>query len=105
MTRRSKLTPEQIRSTLFTPCTQCGYKIQPSELLRVDGRLCRCPHCGVDFEPVKKAGATTQTKLLGRFDKMAVSIRDQRCNTLIRVRIAPSRASLIIYSEPSGFLD
>jgi len=54
MARRSKLTPEQIRATLFTTCTECGYKIQPSELLRVDGTRCRCPQCGAEFVPKSK---------------------------------------------------
>jgi len=54
MARRSKLTPEQINATLFTACTQCGYKIHPSELLYVDGTRCRCPQCKADFEPTRK---------------------------------------------------
>jgi hypothetical protein len=54
MSRRSKLTPEQIRESLFTTCTECGYKVQPSEVLYVDGKRCRCPQCGADFEPESK---------------------------------------------------
>src|SRR5882724_7243673 len=67
MARRSKpskLTPEQIRATLFTTCTECGYQIQPSELRFVDGKRCRCPQCGADFEPETKSsagGGTTQS--------------------------------------------
>jgi hypothetical protein len=44
-TRRSKLTPGQIRATLFTTCTECGHKIYPAELRFVDGKRCRCPQC------------------------------------------------------------
>jgi len=36
MARRSKLSPAQIRASLLTICRECGYKIQPSELLYMD---------------------------------------------------------------------
>ena len=52
MARRSKLTPERIRAALFTVCTECGYKIQPSELLYLDWKRCRCPQCRAELEPV-----------------------------------------------------
>jgi DNA-directed RNA polymerase subunit RPC12/RpoP len=57
MARRSKLSPEQIRATLFTACTECGHKIYPAELRHVDGKRCRCPECGADFEPETKGRA------------------------------------------------
>ncbi len=62
MARRSKLTSEQIRATLFTVCTKCGYKIQPSELVCLNSKLCRCSQCGKDFEPEQKgyAGGSLQ---------------------------------------------
>jgi len=60
MARRSKISPEQVRATLFTVCTECGHKIQPSELLFVDGKRCRCPQCGALFEPEKKGTAGTE---------------------------------------------
>ena len=51
MARRSKPAPELVNAIMFTVCTQCGYKIHPSELLYTDGKRCRCPKCGKDFEP------------------------------------------------------
>jgi len=61
MASRSKLSPEQIRATLFTTCAECGHKIYPAELRYVDGKRCRCPQCGALFEPETKgrAGAGT----------------------------------------------
>ena len=56
MARRSKLTPEQIRASSFTTCSECGYKIQPSEVFYVDGEWCRCPQYGADFEPKTQSG-------------------------------------------------
>jgi predicted RNA-binding Zn-ribbon protein involved in translation (DUF1610 family) len=32
------------------PCTHCGYRIPPNELLRVDGEHVRCPKCGKDSD-------------------------------------------------------
>jgi hypothetical protein len=57
MARRSKISPEQIRATLFTTCTECGHKIYPAELRYVDGKRCRWPQCGALFEPETKGGA------------------------------------------------
>ena len=57
MARRSKISPEQIRATLFTTCTECGHKIYPAELRYVDGKRCRCPQCGEEFEPETKGRA------------------------------------------------
>jgi hypothetical protein len=44
MARRSKISPEQIRASLFTTRTECGHEIYPAELRSVDGKRCRCPH-------------------------------------------------------------
>jgi hypothetical protein len=56
MTRRSKLSPEQISASFFTTCTECGHKVYPAELRYVDGKWCRYPRCGADFEPERKEG-------------------------------------------------
>jgi hypothetical protein len=57
MARRSKLTPAQIRVTLFTTCTECGHRIFPAELRYLDGKRCRCPQCEALFEPETKGRA------------------------------------------------
>ena len=55
--RRSIISLEQIRATLFTTRTECGHKIYPAELRDVDGKRCRCPQCGAAFEPESKGRA------------------------------------------------
>jgi len=32
------------------PCPLCGYKIQPSELMRLAARITQCPKCGGKFD-------------------------------------------------------
>jgi predicted Zn finger-like uncharacterized protein len=32
------------------PCPACGYKIQPSELLRLASHTVKCPRCGQVFD-------------------------------------------------------
>ena len=54
MARRLRLTQEQLNASVLTVCTQCGYKIHPSELIRPDFKFCRCVKCGKDFEPEQK---------------------------------------------------
>jgi len=40
---------------LTTPCAECGYKIHPNELMRLDGERVRCPACKLDvLVPTKK---------------------------------------------------
>jgi hypothetical protein len=51
--RRSSRKPFDY-SILDTPCTICGYKIHPAQLLRIDGEHVRCPSCGGDFIPPMK---------------------------------------------------
>ncbi len=38
---------------LSIPCPSCGYKIQPSELLRVTSHIIKCPKCGGEFDEVR----------------------------------------------------
>ena len=42
--RRSR--PDITKYDFTFPCAHCGYKIPPSELLRVDGEHVKCPKCG-----------------------------------------------------------
>ena len=44
--RRAK--PDPTKFDLTFPCPECGYRIKPSELLRVDGEKVRCPACKKD---------------------------------------------------------
>jgi DNA-directed RNA polymerase subunit RPC12/RpoP len=43
------------------PCQHCGYRIQPHELLRVDGEHVQCPKCGKESLYAPKKGATLRT--------------------------------------------
>jgi predicted RNA-binding Zn-ribbon protein involved in translation (DUF1610 family) len=53
MPRKDKINLEKIRASLFTLCTECGYKVQSGEWRRVDGEKLRCPKCGAAFIPGK----------------------------------------------------
>jgi hypothetical protein len=44
---------------LSTQCPECGYKIQPHELLRIDGERIHCPHCKRDVVIPAKGGIGT----------------------------------------------
>ena len=44
--RRTRTDPTIFDLTF--PCPECGYKIKPSEILRVDGERVRCPACKRD---------------------------------------------------------
>jgi DNA-directed RNA polymerase subunit RPC12/RpoP len=51
MTPRFKGVP---RFDLSLPCPLCGYKIQPSELVRLAAHLIRCPQCSGIFDQLGK---------------------------------------------------
>jgi predicted RNA-binding Zn-ribbon protein involved in translation (DUF1610 family) len=53
MSSRKKINLEKVRASLFTLCTECGYKIQPAEERRIDFDHIRCPKCGAVFIPGK----------------------------------------------------
>jgi predicted RNA-binding Zn-ribbon protein involved in translation (DUF1610 family) len=53
MPSRRKINLEKIKASLFTLCTECGYKIQPAEERRIDFDHVRCPKCGEAFVPGK----------------------------------------------------
>jgi DNA-directed RNA polymerase subunit RPC12/RpoP len=46
MRRNRRIDPKTF--DLTTPCPECGYKIPPNELLRIDGERMRCPACKRD---------------------------------------------------------
>ena len=54
MPSRKKINLEKIKASLFTLCTECGYKIQPAEERRIDFDHVRCPKCGAAFIPGKE---------------------------------------------------
>jgi hypothetical protein len=56
MPRREKINLEKVRASLFTLCTECGYKIPPAEERRIDFDHLRCPKCGAAFIPGKAIG-------------------------------------------------
>jgi len=37
------------------PCPHCKAKIEPAQILRVDGERCKCPHCGELYVEEQKA--------------------------------------------------
>jgi DNA-directed RNA polymerase subunit RPC12/RpoP len=41
------------RFDLTIPCSLCGYKILPTEILRVGWSLIRCPSCGQNFDSMR----------------------------------------------------
>jgi DNA-directed RNA polymerase subunit RPC12/RpoP len=45
--RRPK--PDITKYDLTFPCSHCGYKIPPRELMRIDGEHVRCPKCGKEI--------------------------------------------------------
>jgi len=47
--RPEKINLEKVLASLATPCSNCGYRIPPAELLRVSTNKVRCPKCGVTF--------------------------------------------------------
>jgi predicted RNA-binding Zn-ribbon protein involved in translation (DUF1610 family) len=49
MPARQKINLEKVKASLATPCSQCGYKIPPAELRRINTTQARCPKCGVTF--------------------------------------------------------
>jgi uncharacterized Zn finger protein len=51
MTPRFKGVP---RFDLSLPCPLCGYKIQPSEVVRLASHLIRCPQCNGIFDHLGK---------------------------------------------------
>jgi len=51
MPRKDKINLEKIKASLFTLCTECGYKIPPAEERRIDFDHVRCPKCGISFIP------------------------------------------------------
>jgi len=53
MPRKEKINLEKIKASLFTLCTECGYKIPPSEERRINSDQMRCPKCGAGFIPGK----------------------------------------------------
>jgi len=54
VTPRGKINLEAIRASLNTICTECGYSIAPSEIMRIDFYRMKCPKCGAVFDPVPK---------------------------------------------------
>lgn len=46
MRRGQKTDPKSF--DLTTPCPSCGYRVPPSEMVRLDFELMRCPMCGKD---------------------------------------------------------
>jgi len=56
MPRKDKINLEKIKASLFTLCTECGYKIQPAEERRLDFDHLRCPKCDAAFIPGKPKG-------------------------------------------------
>jgi predicted Zn finger-like uncharacterized protein len=46
MRRSRRLDPKSF--DLSIECPECHYKVQPHELLRVDGERVRCPNCQHD---------------------------------------------------------
>jgi hypothetical protein len=57
MARRPKISPEQIRATLFTTRTEWGHKIYPADVALRGWQAVRCPQCGAVFEPEAKGRA------------------------------------------------
>jgi len=53
MPRKEKINLEKVKASLFTLCTECGYKIWSGEWRRVDGDRLRCPKCGKALIPAK----------------------------------------------------
>ena len=53
MPQREKINLEKVKASLFTLCTECGYKIPPAEEHRIDFDHLRCPKCGAAFIPAK----------------------------------------------------
>jgi len=46
--RRNRVDPKSF--DLTTPCPQCGYKIPPAEMMRLDRKHMHCPKCGKDVK-------------------------------------------------------
>ena len=65
MARREKINLEKIKASLFTLCTECGYKIPPAELRRIDGERYRCPKCGKSFIPESRHGSSREIGFTG----------------------------------------
>ena len=54
MPKRGKFDIEKIRASLFTLCPNCGHKITPEEMQRLDSERMRCPVCDSIFVPHSK---------------------------------------------------
>jgi len=48
---RRKIDLAKVKASLFTLCTDCGYRIEPAEERRIDGERMRCPKCLKAFIP------------------------------------------------------
>ena len=57
MRRGRRIDPKSF--DLSTECPECRYKVQPHELLRVDGERIRCPNCKRDVLIPSKRGSGT----------------------------------------------
>jgi ssDNA-binding Zn-finger/Zn-ribbon topoisomerase 1 len=58
MRRNRRIDPKSF--DLSTDCPECHYKVQPHELLRVDGERMRCPNCKQDvLIPTKRSPQST----------------------------------------------
>jgi len=53
MPHKQKINLEKVMASLHTVCTECSYKIRPSEEQRINFDQMRCPKCGADFAPGK----------------------------------------------------
>jgi uncharacterized protein (UPF0212 family) len=48
---RQKIDLAAVRACLDTICPQCGHRITPDKIVRVDFERQKCPACGEIFEP------------------------------------------------------
>jgi predicted Zn finger-like uncharacterized protein len=93
--------PDITKYDLTFSCPECGYKIKPSEILRVDGERVRCPACKKDVlysnceRIVPDSAAATQTA------RMNVN---QLCGLLCYILNRSDYAEGIAPVEEDGYL-
>ncbi|WP_158750268.1 hypothetical protein [Acidobacterium sp. S8] len=64
---RNRVDPKSF--DLSTTCPECGYKVQPHELLRIDSERMRCPNCKQDVViPMKGIGTMNTAVPIERSD-------------------------------------